>query len=36
MSKTDVVIEVLLDEDEDSHGLCTNYLGDVLFVPKGE
>ena len=24
------------DEDEDSHGLCTNYLGDVLFVPKGK
>lgn len=24
------------DADEDIHGLCKNYLGDVLFVPKGD
>lgn len=24
------------DADEDIHGLCKNYLGDMLFVPKEE
>ena len=24
------------DEDEDNNGLCKNYIGDMLFVPKDE